>query len=191
MSDEDRQRWNERYREGAYQFREHPSAVLLDWQDALAGSTALDLACGRGRNTLYLATLGFDVHAIDVSDIAIQQATHRANRMDLHVHWVAHDLEQGIPLRGPYDLILMIRYVDNTLLSKAVRLLAPRGKILVEEHLVSDEEVNGPTDPRFRVLPGSVQQILCDLDIEREFEGVIQEPDGSQAALVRVLAQQA
>ena len=40
VSDEDRQRWNERYREGAYQFREHPSAVLLDWQDALAGSTA-------------------------------------------------------------------------------------------------------------------------------------------------------
>jgi len=56
---------------------------------------------------------------------------------------------------------------------------------------VSDEEVTGPTDPRFRVLPGSVQQILCDLDIEREFEGVIQEPDGTQAALVRVLAQRA
>ena len=191
MSDEDRQRWNERYREGAYQFREHPSAVLLDWQDSLTGRTALDLACGRGRNTLYLATLGFDVHAIDVSDIAIQQATHRANRMDLHVRWVVHDLEQGIPLRGPYDLILMIRYVDNTLLSKAIKLLAPRGKILVEEHLVSDEEVTGPADPRFRVLPGSVQQILCDLDIEREFEGVIQEPDGTQAALVRVLAQRA
>ena len=191
MSDEDRQRWNERYREGAYQFREHPSAVLLDWQDSLTGRTALDLACGRGRNTLHLATLGFDVDAIDVSDIAIHQATHRANRMDLHVRWVVHDLEQGIPLRGPYDLILMIRYVDNTLLSKAIKLLAPRGKILVEEHLVSDEEVTGPTDPRFRVLPGSVQQILCDLDIEREFEGVIQEPDGTQAALVRVLAQRA
>ena len=191
MSDEDRQRWNERYREGAYQFREHPSAVLLDWQDSLTGRTALDLACGRGRNTLHLATLGFDVDAIDVSDIAIQQATHRANRMDLHVRWVVHDLEQGIPLRGPYDLIMMIRYVDNTLLSKAIKLLAPRGKILVEEHLVSDEEVTGPTDSRFRVLPGSVQQILCDLDIEREFEGVIQEPDGTQAALVRVLAQRA
>ena len=191
MSDEDRQRWNERYREGAYQFREHPSAVLLDWQDSLTGRTALDLACGRGRNTLHLATLGFDVDAIDVSDIAIQQATHRANRMDLHVRWVVHDLEQGIPLRGPYDLILMIRYVDNTLLSKAIKLLAPRGKILVEEQLVSDEEVTGPADPRFRVLPGSVQQILCDLDIEREFEGVIQEPDGTQAALVRVLAQRA
>jgi len=191
VSDEDRQRWNERYREGAYQFREHPSAVLLDWQDSLTGRTALDLACGRGRNTLHLATLGFDVDAIDVSDIAIHQATHRANRMDLHVRWVVHDLEQGIPLRGPYDLILMIRYVDNTLLSKAIKLLAPRGKILVEEHLVSDEEVTGPADPRFRVLPGSVQQILCDLDIEREFEGVIQEPDGTQAALVRVLAQRA
>ena len=191
MSDEDRQRWNERYREGAYQFREHPSAVLLDWQDSLTGRTALDLACGRGRNTLHLATLGFDVDAIDVSDIAIHQATHRANHMDLHVRWVVHDLEQGIPLRGPYDLILMIRYVDNTLLSKAIKLLAPRGKILVEEHLVSDEEVTGPADPRFRVLPGSVQQILCDLNIEREFEGVIQEPDGTQAALVRVLAQRA
>ena len=189
MSDEDRQRWNERYREGAYQFREHPSAVLLDWQDSLTGRTALDLACGRGRNTLHLATLGFDVDAIDVSDIAIHQATHRANRMDLHVHWVAHDLEQGIPLRGPYDLILMIRYVDNTLLSKALKLLAPQGKILVEEHLISDENVIGPTNPEFRAQPGSVQQTLGSLEIEREFEGLIQEPDGTWAALVRVLAQ--
>ena len=189
MSDEDRQRWNEGYREGAYQFREHPSAVLLDWQDALTGRTALDLACGRGRNTLHLATLGFNVDAIDVSDIAIQQATHRANCMDLHVQWVAHDLEQGIPLRGPYDLILMIRYVDNTLLSKALKLLAPPGKILVEEHVISDESVSGPTNPEVRVQPGSVQQTLGSLEIEREFEGLIQEPDGTWAALVRVLAQ--
>ena len=188
MSDEDRRRWNERYRDGAYQFREHPSAVLLDWKDSLMGSTALDLACGRGRNTIHLATLGFDVDAIDVSDIAIQQASKRATRMGLRVHWIAHDLEQGIPLRGPYDLILMIRYVDNALLSKAVKLLAPQGKILVEEHVVSDEEVIGPTNPRFRVLPGSVQQTLCGLEIEHEFEGMIQEPDGTQAALVRVLA---
>ena len=46
MSDEDRQRWNERYGAGAYQSREHPSAVLLDWKDALTGNSALDLACG-------------------------------------------------------------------------------------------------------------------------------------------------
>ena len=85
----------------------------------------------------------------------------------------------------------MIRYVDNTLLSTAVKLLAPRGKILVEEHLVSNEAVIGPTNPEFRVQPGSVQQTLRGLEIEREFEGLIQEPDGTWAALVRVLAQRA
>ncbi|HIM36008.1 MAG TPA: class I SAM-dependent methyltransferase [Pseudomonadales bacterium] len=191
MSDEDRRRWNERYGAGAYQSREHPSSVLLDWKDALTGNSVLDLACGRGRNAIHLATLGFEVDAIDISDMAIQQATRRADSLGVHVHWLAHDLERGVPLVGPYDLILMIRYVDNTLLSTAVKLLAPRGKILVEEHLVSNEAVIGPTNPEFRVQPGSVQQTLRGLEIEREFEGLIQEPDGTWAALVRVLAQRA
>jgi 2-polyprenyl-3-methyl-5-hydroxy-6-metoxy-1,4-benzoquinol methylase len=191
VSEEDRRRWNDRYRAGAYQFREHPSAILLDWQDALTGHSALDLACGRGRNAIHLATLGFDVDAIDISDIAIQQATQRADSMDLHIHWLTHDLERCVQLVGPYDLILMIRYVDNTLLSTVVKLLAPRGKILVEEHLVSNEAVIGPTNPGFRVQPGSVQRALCGLEIEREFEGLTEEPDGTRAALVRVLAQKA
>ena len=189
MSNEDRRRWNERYREGAYQSREHPSAVLLDWHDALTGNSALDIACGRGRNAIHLASLGFDVDAVDISDIAIQQAAQRAKSMDLRIHWITQDLERSLPLEGPYDLILMIRYVDHRLLSTAVKLLAPGGKILVEEHLISDEDVVGPTNPCFRVLPGSVQRTLGSLEIEREFEGLIREPDGSQAALVRVLAQ--
>ena len=79
MSDEDRRRWNERYGAGAYQSREHPGSVLLDWKDALTGNSALDLACGRGRNAIHLATLGFEVDAIDISDMAIQQATRRAD----------------------------------------------------------------------------------------------------------------
>lgn len=189
MSNEDRRRWNERYRGGAYQSREHPSAILLEWQDALKGHSALDIACGRGRNAIHLASLGFEVDAIDISDIAIQQATQLANSMNLRVHWITHDLERSLPLEGPYDLILMIRYVNEPLLSTAIKLLAPQGKILVEEHLISDENVIGPTNPEFRVQPGSVQQTLGSLEIEREFEGLIQEPDGTWAALVRVLAQ--
>ncbi len=189
MSNEDRRRWNERYREGAYQSREHPSAVLIEWQDALRGNSALDIACGRGRNAIHLASLGFDVDAIDISDIAIQQAVQRANSMDLRVHWITHDLERSLPVEGPYDLILMIRYVNEPLLSTAIKLLAPQGKILVEEHLISDANVIGPTNPRFRVPPESVQRTLGSLEIEREFEGLVRDPDGSQAALVRVLAQ--
>ena len=191
VSDEDRLRWNKRYRTGAYRYREYPSPILLDWQEAVSGTRALDIACGRGRNAIHLATLGFDVDAIDVSDIAIRHAERRADSMGLHIHWTVHDLDHGLPVVGPYDLILMIRYIDDTLLSKAIKMLAPRGKVLVGEHLISDEAVTGPTNPHFRVLPGSLQQTLSSLEIEREFEGLVQEPDGTQAALARVLARRA
>ncbi|MBW3551355.1 MAG: methyltransferase domain-containing protein [Proteobacteria bacterium] len=68
-----RDRWNERYAQGGRQWMpETPSEWLVDHAELLiGGGRALDVACGDGRNALYLAHLGYTVDAIDVSDVAI------------------------------------------------------------------------------------------------------------------------
>ena len=75
MAQTDRQRWDARYRDGAYEQRVWPSAYLQQCVPLIAptqlGVRALDIACGRGRNSLYLAQQGFAVDAVDVSSVAI------------------------------------------------------------------------------------------------------------------------
>jgi tellurite methyltransferase len=76
MTEADRERWNQRYRDGAYDFR--PADWLLahsSWlKPATEGVRALDLACGAGRNSLHLASLGYAVDAWDISDVAPRPA---------------------------------------------------------------------------------------------------------------------
>src|SRR3970282_2133468 len=63
MSQAERLRWDERYRTGAYTDRKHPTALLAEWVSQLAQGRALDVACGAGRNSLYLAANGWGVDA--------------------------------------------------------------------------------------------------------------------------------
>ena len=78
MSGADRERWDERYRLGAYVEREHPSAWLVSCLSRAPSGRALDVACGAGRNALYLAERGYAVTGIDVSPVALARAAESA-----------------------------------------------------------------------------------------------------------------
>ncbi|HWM27888.1 MAG TPA: hypothetical protein VNQ14_05490, partial [Woeseiaceae bacterium] len=67
MSETDRLKWDERYRCGSYGGREHPTALLAEWDPRLPHGRVLDVACGAGRNSLFLAATGRQVDAIDIS----------------------------------------------------------------------------------------------------------------------------
>ena len=66
MSQEDREKWNQRYATDDYK-KTNPVGLLHEWAPRLKAGKALDIACGAGRNAIYLAELGFDVDAIDIS----------------------------------------------------------------------------------------------------------------------------
>ena len=91
MAQTDRQRWDARYRDGAYEQRAWPSAYLQQCVPLIAptqlGVRALDIACGRGRNSLYLAQQGFAVDAVDVSSVAIAHGATRALQAGLTINW--------------------------------------------------------------------------------------------------------
>jgi SAM-dependent methyltransferase len=198
MSEADRDRWNARYREGAYADRPYPSALLVDWLPRLettgVPARALDVACGAGRNALFLARAGWQVDALDISDVALDGLRAKAGQAGLDVRGLCCDLEPGggeavsLPEGGPYGLILVIRYTNPALLRRLPDMLAPGGHLIVELHLEWDGEVVGPKDPRFRVVPGELRAAAAGLEILHYAEGVVADPDGRRAALARLIA---
>ena len=190
MSTVDRQKWDRRYREGAYHGRTHPSAFLEECAAALpAPGRALDLACGTGRNSVYLATLGFAVDAVDISAEAL--AIGRARTPALPIRWLERDLDSGFVPEASYAVIVNIRFVNLPLLESLVPWLRPNGVMIVEQHLATPrDDVIGPRNPAFRVAPGEVARLVSTLTIERVQEDVFEDPDGRKAALSRLLARQ-
>ena len=162
-----------------------------------APQRALDVACGRGRNSIYAAQQGFVVDAVDVAAAALAQGARQAFHAGVTVNWRCQNL-LGANAGGVwqphnnYGLIVMFRFVAPSLVPTLVSNLALGGHLLIEEHLQwsGPEAVSGPNNPDFRVAPQSLKEALLSgpqvLDLVDEFEGLVEEPDGSQAALSRI-----
>jgi len=200
MSDSDRDKWQARYLDGAYLGRDHPSVLLAEHmpdiqatQRAVVGETAelraLDIACGAGRNALFLAGLGYSVDGLDISAEALARGEAAAQAAGVEISWIEHDLDQGLPRRLPdYDLIVIMRYLDLSLVQAAAERLRQGGYLVCEVHLVTDEPVIGPRDANFRAWPGELRGAAGDLEIVEFWEGRTKDPDGRDVALARLVA---
>ena len=189
MSGTDREKWNERYRDGAYAERAQPSDFLASWVKRIPLGRALDVACGAGRNALYLAAQGFEVDAVDISGEALARASDTAQRLGLGVNWLTHDLDEPLALDSSYQLILIFRYVNLPLVRRLTASLAPGGYLVCEQHLVTEADVIGPTNPAYRVKAGDLLTVAQRLRVHHLEEALVTDPDGRTAALARLVAQ--
>lgn len=191
MSRAEHDKWNERYASGGYESRTHPTALLAEWLPRLPRGRALDVACGAGRNALYLAAAGYAADAVDISDVALARATEDAKRRGLEVRWIEADLDEdpdeALP-RGGYDLVVWVRYVNAGLMPHLIARLNAGGCLLCEQHLVSDAEVVGPRGAAFRLAPGELRRAAHGLEILHDYEGPVVDPDGRTAALAQLVA---
>ena len=215
MSLEDREKWDARY--GAVSARDgwSPSPLLEDAlvelrrrRGELAGLVALDVACGGGRNSLMLAAAGLRVDGLDVSTEGLALARRREQYLDTpemgaargggprQVRWMAADLDEGLPVSGPYDLIVMIRYLDLNLLSRLRGLLNPGGMLVVELHLAlnadeggdgdaAENSLVGPRNPDFLARSGDLAACCRGLEVWAMKEGCSDIGDGRQEALAQ------
>jgi len=144
---------------------------------------ALDLACGLGSVTLWLAARGLDVTALDISDVAIGRLRAAAAelglgpRVDADVADLDHGLHastQGVDTwdRARFDVIICQRYLDPGVLAGSIELLRPGG-ILAASVLSA---VGAPAPGRFHAAPGELLRTLATHATEvidhREFNGV-------------------
>lgn len=191
MSAAERDKWDARYRDGAYRDRTHPTVLLAEWLPRLPHGRALDVACGAGRNALYLAAHGFAVTAVDISPIALERGRQAAAERALHVEWLQADFdeapERNLPA-GSFDVIVWVRYVQRALMPHLVARLAPGGVLICEQHLATDAAVAGPKSPEFRLAPGELERAAHGLAILHSYEGQVADPDGRLVALAQLAA---
>src|SRR6201984_1733059 len=100
--------WEERYRSGDRGRENAPTILVIEVAEKLAPGTAIDLACGAGRNALYLAERGWAVTAVDGSEKAIELVRQRAAAHGLEVHTQVADLTapEFVMLPDTYGLVL-------------------------------------------------------------------------------------
>jgi tellurite methyltransferase len=124
---------------------------------ALSGPV-LDVACGRGRNALWLAARGYRVHGVDASEAAIAYALGRAPGAGGRARFEVRDLEEeGLP-SGSWGAALVFHYLDRALFDPLQRCLASGGLLVYKTHL--SHPLRGPAArPRratFRLKPGEL-----------------------------------
>ena len=159
------QRWNQRYQEKTAS-ETSPANILNICHQYLNGQKkpqpkALDLACGLGGNAICLAEQGYQVTAVDYSDVALTQLAKQAENAALSIDTVLCDLEniEGEAFKG-FDLVVVSYYLQRSLFEKIFSFLKPGG--LLFYHTFSGDQVDdaGPQNPDFRLKQGELLS-LC------------------------------
>jgi SAM-dependent methyltransferase len=177
MSEVDRSKWDQRYAEDSHRKRSQPGEFIAQWIDKVTVGKALDVACGLGQKSMFLAEAGFQVDAIDVSAIGLGRASQQAVAQGLDINWVQHDLDEPYDFKQQYDLIIVMWYVDLALIGHLCGQLAPDGYLLCEEHLACDNEngeFSGPKSASYRVGPGALREAVAGFNVcfYEEYVGV-------------------
>lgn len=181
-------RWDERYASGDYQPSQDHSPLVEEVTGYVPIGKALVLACGTGRNALYLASRGFEVDAVDVSAVAIEMAKAESADRGLTVDWHVADVNTFELGEDRYDLITMIRYTNREILPRLTAALTRDGWVLMEQHLRTRHPVAGPSD-EFRLAPGELLQAFSELRVIRYTEEYGESPtSGRMIATTTLLA---
>lgn len=126
--EQDRELWNATYREKGRNFK--PSAFLMEMVKGRKPGRALDIGMGQGRNAMYLASQGWQVTGVDISDEGIRQAREAALARKLSLETVLADIGSWDHGDEQWDLVLLI-YMDDEV--DKIRRSLKRGGILVSE----------------------------------------------------------
>ena len=155
--------WNARYGANADIARD-PAQLLVDAASELPPGRALDLACGAGRNALWLAARGWEVVAIDGAAEAIRILRDEHSAVDARVM----DLETGAPLPfddESFDLVAILYYLHRPLFAEARRVVKRGGVV------VCAVKMRGT----YRVAAGELAEAFADFEILHSREGDIAE----------------
>lgn len=175
-----KQRWNERY-EAMNHDEPGPASPILrrlveGSTDGLPGGAApvptplepgaaLDLAAGTGRNSIYLARRGWEVTAVDFSDVAVERGRALSERLGLSVTWRTEDLTAYRPLEAAFDLVCVF-YLHlpwdtfSKILKHAAGAVKEKGFLLVVGHDLRnlDEGSGGPQNSEVLYTPTQVAE---------------------------------
>lgn len=134
----EREEWDERYAGQDLLWHAEPNRFLVEEVADLAPGTALDIACGEGRNAVWLAERGWRATGVDFSAVALAKAQRMAEERGVTVQWIEADLRQWEPPER-FDLVIAMylhlpQKTRRATFSAAAEAVAPGGTLLVVGH---------------------------------------------------------
>jgi SAM-dependent methyltransferase len=163
----ERARWNEKHRNRGHDL---PSIPLLMYQGRLAKGRALDIAGGLGESAAVLALAGWTVTLVDLSDVAVARAKSRAAELKADVRVVQGDALR-LPFRGPFDTIVVSRFLERRIAGELLRLLAPGGTLFCEQPMTGIRD-------EYCIKPGEFARLFAPLEV------VVDAVDGDRSVYI-------
>ena len=168
--------WDERYAGDELLWRADPNRFLVAETEHLTPGRALDLACGEGRNAVWLAEKGWEATGIDFSPVALAKARCLAEERGVVVGWVEADVREW---EAPSSFDLVVVFYLHLLANErrrahhnAAHAVPVGGTLLIVGHDFANlaEGIGGPQDPALLFTPADVLSDLAGLDVSFEFE---------------------
>ncbi|MEW6982429.1 methyltransferase domain-containing protein [Colwelliaceae bacterium 6471] len=158
----------------------------------------LDLACGRGRNGLYLLANDIAVTFADINATALEElkndiaALHPSIDVDKREFWLV-DFEQGkdnVFANRQFAAVLVFRYLHRPLFSQLKQAILPGGLVIYETFTREQAAIGRPKRAEFLLEKDELAQIFSDWNILYKFEGIVDKTDGSgKQAIAQIVAQ--
>jgi SAM-dependent methyltransferase len=168
MSD-DAGKWDERYAEADQLWSGNPNQTLVEAATPLTPGRALDVGCGEGADAVWLAQWGWDVTALDVSEVALDRARRHAEAAGEVVTWVLSGLVEAQLPPASFDLVsaqyaVLLRTPGRDAERILIDAVAPGGVLSVVHHADFDPEHAKARgfDPDDYVHPPDVLGLLSD-----------------------------
>jgi SAM-dependent methyltransferase len=186
--------WDARYDRDELVWTAEPNRFLVAETGGLSPGRAIDLACGEGRNAVWLATRGWEVTAVDFSTVALAKAARLAAARGVEIARVHADLRAYVPEPGGFDLVLVfylqVPEAERTpLLRRAAAAVAPAGTLLVVAHDRTNltNGYGGPPDAAVLYSPDETRVVVegTGLHVERaeHVERPVVTDDGERVAI--------
>jgi len=129
---------------------------------------------GGGRNAVFLASRGFHVDGIDISQDAIEDAVNLAQKKQVEISTHLGDLENDFFIKEEYyDVIICFNFLQRSLIPIMKRGLRSDGVIVYETYIIDQAQFGKPTNPDYLLKHNELLELFRDFRCLRYHEGIM------------------